>query len=92
MEAEVARLSPGDLEGFRKFLKDAEARYWFGFEDLGRRSMHKLWDLVKVLPKFAMMRADRSVYAHAARRVKDEHGCASRCRSIRCSSGAIRST
>jgi phytoene desaturase len=72
MEAEVSRLSPGDLPGFRKFLKDAEARYWFGFEDLGRRSMHKLVDLIKVLPKFAMMRADRSVYAHAARRVKDE--------------------
>ena len=72
MEAEVARLSPGDLPGFRRFLKDAEARYHFGFEDLGRRSMHKLWDLVKVLPKFAWYRADRSVYAHAARRVKDE--------------------
>ena len=26
MEAEVARLSPGDLPGFRNFLKDAEAR------------------------------------------------------------------
>jgi phytoene desaturase len=72
MEAEVSRLSPGDLAGFRRFLKDAEARYWFGFEDLGRRSMHRLWDLVKVLPKFAWYRADRSVYAHAARRVKDE--------------------
>ena len=34
--------------------------------------MHKLLDLIKVLPTFAMMRADRSVYAHAARRVKDE--------------------
>lgn len=71
MEAEVQRLSPGDLKGFRRFLKDAEARYWFGYEDLGKRSMHRLWDLVKVLPKFAMMRADRSVYAHAARRVRD---------------------
>ncbi|MFN3577344.1 MAG: phytoene desaturase [Tabrizicola sp.] len=72
MEAEVARLSPGDLPGFRRFLKDAEARYRFGFEDLGRRSMHRLLDLVKVLPKFAWYRADRSVYAHAARRVTDE--------------------
>lgn len=72
MEDEVKRLSPGDLPGFRKFLKDAEARYWFGYEDLGRRSMHKLWDLIKVLPTFAKMRADKSVYAHAAARVKDE--------------------
>ena len=72
MRAEVARLSPSDLPGYDRFLKDAEARYWFGFENLGRRSMHELWELIKVLPIFGMMRADRSVYAHAARRVRDE--------------------
>lgn len=72
LREEVARLSPGDVKGFDRFLKDSEARYRFGFEDLGRRSMHRLWDLIKVLPTFVAMRADRSVYAHAARRVKDE--------------------
>lgn len=73
MRAEVARISPRDVAGYDKFLKDSEARYWFGFEDLGRRSMHRFADLVKVLPRFAMLRADRSVYAHAAGRVRDEH-------------------
>ncbi|WP_340262703.1 phytoene desaturase [Roseobacter sp. HKCCA0882] len=72
MRAEVARLSPQDAKGYERFLQDSAARYWFGFEDLGRRSMHKLWDLIKVLPKFGMLRADRSVYAHAAKRFKDE--------------------
>ena len=72
MRAEVARLSPGDAAGYDKFLKDSEARYSFGFEDLGRRSMHKLWDLIKVLPTFGRLRADRSVYAHAAKRFRDE--------------------
>ncbi|QFS84743.1 Phytoene desaturase (neurosporene-forming) [Roseivivax sp. THAF40] len=72
MVEEVRRLSPGDVAGYRKFLQDSEARYWFGFEDLGRRSMHRLRDLIAVLPTFARMRADRSVYAHAARRVRDE--------------------
>ncbi len=72
VEAEVARLSPGDVAGYRRFLRDAEARYRFGFEDLGRRSMHRLSDLLAVLPKFAWYRADRSVAAHAARRVRDE--------------------
>ncbi|WP_439563419.1 phytoene desaturase [Roseinatronobacter sp.] len=71
MEAEVARLSPDDLAGYRKFLKDAKARYWFGYEDLGRRPMHQLWDLIKALPRFVWLRADRSVYAHAAARVRD---------------------
>jgi phytoene desaturase len=72
MRAEVRRLSPGDAGGYEKFLTDSEKRYWFGFEDLGRRSMHRVADLLKVLPTFVRMRADRSVYAHAAMRVKDE--------------------
>ena len=72
MIEEVARLSPRDVKGYLKFLDDAEKRYWFGFEDLGRRPMNKLWELIKVMPKFAWYRADRSVAAHAAKRVKDE--------------------
>jgi phytoene desaturase len=73
IKAEVARISPSDSKGYERFLKDSEARYWFGYEDLGRKSMHKFWETLKVIPKFAAMRADRSVYAHAASRVKDEH-------------------
>ncbi len=72
MRAEVARLSPSDLEGYDRFMADSAVRYEFGFEDLGRRPMHKVWDLIKVLPKFAMLRADRSTYGHAALRMKDE--------------------
>ena len=34
--------------------------------------MDRLTDLVKVLPTFARLRADRSVHAHAALRVRDE--------------------
>ncbi|SMX32946.1 phytoene desaturase [Maliponia aquimaris] len=72
MRAEIARLSPRDVAGYDDFLRDAEARYEFGFEDLGRRSMHQLWELIKVLPRFGLLRADRSVYGHAARRFRDE--------------------
>ncbi|NNU79339.1 phytoene desaturase [Halovulum dunhuangense] len=72
MRAEVGRLSPNDVAGYERFLADAEKRYWFGFENLGRRPMHKLADLIKVLPTFGMLRADRSTYGHAAARVQDE--------------------
>ncbi|MEM9523055.1 MAG: phytoene desaturase family protein, partial [Pseudomonadota bacterium] len=71
MAAEVARLSPRDVAGFHKFLADSETRYLFGFENLGRRPMNRLWDLMKILPTFAKLRADRSVYAHAASRFAD---------------------
>ncbi|MEM9900305.1 MAG: phytoene desaturase family protein [Pseudomonadota bacterium] len=72
VRSEIARLSPADEPGYERFLADAERRYSFGFEGLGRRSMHQLWELIKVLPRFAWLRADRSVYAHAARRFRDE--------------------
>ena len=71
VRAEITRLNPADLKGYAKFLKDAETRYWFGFENLGRRPMNELWELIKVLPTFAWLRADRSVAAHAAKRFKD---------------------
>ncbi len=69
--AEVRRLSPRDEAGYTRFLRDSEVRYRFGFEDLGRRPMTRLMDIVKALPTFARLRADRSIHAHAARRVKD---------------------
>ena len=72
MRAEVAKIEPRDVAGFDKFLEDSAKRYWFGFEDLGRRSMHKFRDLAKVLHIFGMLRADRSVYAHAAKRFRNE--------------------
>jgi phytoene desaturase len=71
MRTEVSRLSPGDLPGYERFLKDSEARYQFGFEGMGRKPMHRLWDLIRELPGFVRLRADRSVYAHAAKRVRD---------------------
>ncbi|WP_375279508.1 phytoene desaturase [Pseudooctadecabacter sp.] len=72
MVAQVAKLSPRDVPGFHKFLKSAKARYKVGFEGLGRRSMHELWETIKVLPKFAQLRADRSILGHARAYVKDE--------------------
>ena len=71
MRAEVARLSPGDVAGWERFLADAKRRYAVGFEDLGRRPMHRIADTLRVLPTFARLRADRSVAAHAASRVRD---------------------
>lgn len=71
MRHEVARLSPRDVEGFDAFMRDSEIRYRVGYEGLGRRPMHALWELIKVLPVFAWLRADTSIYQRAAKRFKD---------------------
>ncbi|MEJ6403375.1 phytoene desaturase [Yoonia sp. 2307UL14-13] len=71
MLAEVARLSPGDVKGYQCFLKDSERRYVLGFEGMVAKPMHRLWETIKVLPEFAMLRADRSILGLAKARVKD---------------------
>lgn len=72
MFEEVSKLNPADLPGYKRFLKDSKARYVVGFEGMVAKPMHRLWETIKVLPKFAMLRADRSIYGLASARVKDE--------------------
>ena len=72
MKEEVAKISPADVRGYEKFLKDSYRRYVVGFEGMLTKPMHKLWETIKVLPEFALLRADRSIYGLAASRVKDE--------------------
>ncbi len=75
MRQEVARLFPDDLAGFDRFMLDSERRYEFAFSStnkIGRLPMQRLWDTLKVIPKFALMRADRSVFTNAAKYVNDD--------------------
>ena len=71
MLEEVKRLSPSDVKGYQRFLQDSHRRYVVGFEGMVAKPMHKLWDTVKVLPEFALLRADRSILGLAKARVKD---------------------
>lgn len=72
MVEEVRRLSPRDVKGYLRFLKDSHRRYVVGYEGMVAEPMHRLWDTIKVLPEFARLRADRSILGHARARVKDE--------------------
>ena len=72
MVEEVRRLSPGDVDGYLGFLRAAEKRYRIGFERLVNRPMHKFVETAKVLPEFALLRADQSILGLARKYVKDE--------------------
>ena len=71
MVEEVRRLSPGDVQGYLRFLRDAERRYVVGFEGMVAKPMHRAWDTIRVLPEFARLRADRSILGLAKARVRD---------------------
>jgi phytoene desaturase len=71
MIAEVNRLSPRDVPGYLRFLKDADRRFVVGYLGMVAKPMHRLWETVKVLPEFARLRADRSIFGLAKARVRD---------------------
>ncbi|MEM9970965.1 MAG: phytoene desaturase family protein, partial [Pseudomonadota bacterium] len=72
MREEVARLSPRDVAGYEAFLKAAYKRYVVGYEGMVAKPMHRPWETIRVLPEFAMLRADRSILGMARKYVKDE--------------------
>lgn len=71
MVDEVARLSPRDVKGYKRFLKDSARRFVVGFEGMVDKPMHKFWSTGKVIPEFALLRADKSIFGLAKSRVKD---------------------
>ena len=72
MRAEVARLSPGDVEGYERFMRLSAELCRLGFEELGDASFASLADMARVAPALVRFGAWRSVYAAVARHMKDE--------------------
>jgi phytoene desaturase len=73
MIAQIAALSPGDVDGYRRFATHARKVFDAGYTDLAHEPFLKLSDMLRVAPQLAMLRADRSVYATVAKFVRDEH-------------------
>ena len=73
IEAEIARLSPGDLPGYRRFMADTEQIYRRAFEQLGRRPFHAWQDFARVGPELVRLGAHRSVYSFVSGYVQNEH-------------------
>jgi phytoene desaturase len=73
MEQQIAARAPADVEGYRRFADHARKVFDRGYTELAATPFLRFWDMVKVAPHLARLRADRSVYATVARYVKDEH-------------------
>ncbi|NMJ43398.1 phytoene desaturase [Roseomonas sp. JC162] len=72
MRAEVARLSPGDVEGYERFMRLSAELCRLGFEELGDASFASLADMARVAPALVRFGVWRSVYAAVALHMKDE--------------------
>jgi phytoene desaturase len=72
MREEVARISPGDVAGYERFLAASEERFRIGFQELGDVPFGTLWDMLKVAPDLIRLSGHRSVHALVSRYIKDD--------------------
>ena len=72
LAAEIARRNPADGAGYRRFHDYAGAVFKAGYEDLAATPFLRFWDMVRVAPQLAALRADRSVYRAVAHFIRDE--------------------
>jgi phytoene desaturase len=73
LTAEIAKLNPDDVAGYRKFLDYAAGVYEEGYVKLGAKAFLDFPSMIKAAPALARYQAWRSVYSVVSSFVKDEH-------------------
>jgi phytoene desaturase len=71
--AEIAKLNPEDVAGYRKFLDYAAGVYQEGYVKLGHVAFLDFASMIKAAPSLMKYQAWRSVYSIVSSFVKDEH-------------------
>ncbi|HEY8925503.1 MAG TPA: phytoene desaturase [Polyangia bacterium] len=70
--AQVAALAPDDAAGFERFMDYSRRVFEAGYDGLVDAAFLRFADMVRVAPRLARLRADRSIYAAVSRFVRDE--------------------
>jgi phytoene desaturase len=70
--AEIGRLSPADVDGYRKLAAHAERIFDIGYTQLADRPFSRAADMLRVLPDMVRLESYRTVYGLVARYIKDE--------------------
>lgn len=70
--AEIAKLDPADIDGYRRFLDYSAGVYREGYEKLGHVAFLDFASMLKAAPALAKYQAWRSVYSMVSTFVKNE--------------------
>jgi phytoene desaturase len=71
-EAEIARVAPDDVAGFRAFMQATEHIYQRAFADLAGQPFLTLGSLARVTPELLRLGGASSVYQFVSRFIRDE--------------------
>lgn len=69
---EIRRLSPADVDGYRKLAAHAERIFEVGYTGLADQPFGRAWDMVRVVPRMLRLGNHRSVYGQVAKYIRDE--------------------
>jgi phytoene desaturase len=72
MRREVAKLAPGDVEGYERFVRTSEEIFEVGFEQLADAPFGSWLDMARIVPDMIKLQSYRTVYGLVAKHVKDE--------------------
>lgn len=72
LRAEIGKLDPADIDGYRRFLGYSEAVYREGYVRLGAVPFLEFRDMIRAAPALAQHQAWRSVYSMVSSFVKNE--------------------
>jgi phytoene desaturase len=72
MRAEVARFSPGDVDGFMRFMETSREICRIGFEQLGDVPFASPLDMVRIAPDLLRLQGYRSVHALVSQHFRDD--------------------
>ena len=72
MRKEIERFSPRDVAGYESFMRQAEAIYRVGFEELGDVAFNSWTDMARLVPKMMRLQSYRNLYSLVSKHVKDE--------------------
>ncbi len=70
MRDEVARISPDDVAGYDNFMRESEAIYKIGFEQLGHVPFPSIGSMAAIVPDLLKLKAWQSVHSHVASHVR----------------------
>ncbi|MCA9516228.1 MAG: phytoene desaturase, partial [Myxococcales bacterium] len=70
--AQIARLSPRDVDGYRKLADHARRIFEVGYTGLADKPFSRVTDMLKVVPAMVRLESHKSVYGLVSRYIKDE--------------------
>ena len=67
---QIARISPEDVDGFKRLMRASEECFQLGFVELGMVPFETFGDVVKAMPNLIRMKAWRTIYSLVAQHIK----------------------